>query len=110
MAKRVCAKPGCPTLVPTDAYRGLCDQHRRERDKTRGTKTERGYGPQHEAERARIQHLVDAGLTILCSRCNQPIRPGQRWSPDHNADRTGYLGPSHEHCNLKAAGKAAHGL
>ena len=110
MAKRVCRTPNCPTLVDADAYRGLCDQHRREWDRTRGSRTERGYGPEHEAERARVQRLMDAGITIICARCGKPIARGQRWSPDHNAERTGYIGASHEFCNLSAAGKAAHGL
>ena len=64
----------------------------------------------HEAERVRLQSLMDAGLTVLCCRCHKPIQPGQRWSPDHDADRTGYLGASHERCNLRAAGLASHGL
>ena len=110
MPKRVCRTPGCPTLIDADAYRGMCSPCLREWDRARGTKTERGYGAEHDAERARIQALFDAGLTILCARCSKPIKAGQRWSPDHNADRTGYIGASHERCNLSAAGKASHGL
>ena len=110
MAKRVCRTPGCPALIPADAYRGLCDEHRREWDRARGTRAERDYGPEHEAERRHIQSMLDAGLTIRCARCNEPILPGQRWSPDHNAERTGYIGASHEPCNLRAAGRARHGL
>ena len=110
MAKRVCRTPSCPTLVNADAYRGMCSPCLREWDRARGTKAERGYGPEHEAERKRLQKLIDAGLTIICARCSKPITNGQRWSPDHNADRTGYIGASHEFCNLSAAGRASHGL
>lgn len=110
MAKRVCPVPGCPTLVEAGAYRGLCDQHRRELNRARGTSTERGYGADHQAEKRRGEALIEAGALVLCCRCPEPILPGQRFSPDHTDDRAGYRGFSHEQCNLSAAGKASHGL
>ncbi len=106
MAKRRCRH--CPQLIPTTAYKGMCPTCRRTADQERGTTTQRGYGAQHQAERVRIQADLDAGNTILCCRCNQPILPGQPWSPDHTGDRTGYLGASHQTCNLSAAGRASH--
>ena len=109
MSLRVCRQPGCPTLIPTDAYRGFCGQHRREWDKARGSREDRGYGADHIAERERNQRLIDAGLTILCARCGQPVLPGQPWALDHTDDRTGYLGPSHKLCNDRAGGQKSHG-
>lgn len=109
MAKRVCSRPGCPTLVDVDAYRGLCDDHRKQRDRDRGTKAERGYGPEHDAERRRIQALMDAGLTIRCWRCHAALI-GRNWHLDHADDRTGYRGPACPDCNLHLAGRARHGL
>ena len=105
---KVCSRPGCPVLIPRDAYKGMCDAHRRQHDQNRGTRQQRGYGPAHQAERAAIQARLDAGVTILCARCGQRIQPGSPWHLDHNHQRTGYLGPSHEFCNLSAAGRAAH--
>lgn len=108
MGIRVCRKPGCPEIIDAAAYKGLCDVHRKEHDRSRGTRTERGYGPDHQTERARITKLINAGLTIHCARCHKPIRPGQPWALDHNDQRTGYLGPSHELCNDRAGGIASH--
>lgn len=106
MAKRRCRR--CPTLVPVNAYKGMCDPCRRAWDKARGSRTDRGYGPEHIAERASIQADMDNGKQFTCARCHEPIKPGQPWVPDHNDNRTGYLGPSHELCNNRAAGIASH--
>ena len=106
MAKRRCRR--CPTLVPTDAYRGMCDTCRKAWDKARGTREERGYGHDHQRTRADIQTDMDRGTPYHCARCGEPIEPGQPWHLDHNADRTGYLGPSHDLCNDRAAGQASH--
>jgi 5-methylcytosine-specific restriction protein A len=38
-ALKVCAKSGCPELVPT----GRCDEHERQDDRRRGTASQRGY-------------------------------------------------------------------
>jgi hypothetical protein len=105
MAKRVCAEPGCPTL--TDSTR--CTEHTRQRDKARGTRQARGYDAQHDRDRARWRKVIDLG-GWPCARCPHRIQPGEPFHLDHTADRTGYLGPSHEHCNLSAAGKARHGI
>lgn len=107
MTKRVCTKAGCPTLVPATAYRGLCDDHRRERDQQRGTRAERGYGADHQAERARWQQRIDSGHVVQCWRCGARI-VGTRWHLDHTDDRTAHRGPACISCNLTLAGKAAH--
>jgi hypothetical protein len=62
----------------------------------------RGYTNAHVARRRQLEPLVATGRTN-CSRCGQPIEPGQPWHLDHRDDRHGYLGPSHATCNLRAA-------
>jgi hypothetical protein len=52
---------------------------------------------------ARIQQ---GGVT--CARCGKALTSATPWHLDHNADRTGYLGPSCAACNTSAAGKASH--
>jgi hypothetical protein len=68
-----------------------------------GTPTERGYGTEHKAERARVARVVDAG-EAACSRCGGLIVPGTPWHLDHSDDRQSYRGPSHSSCNLRAGG------
>lgn len=105
---KVCSRPGCPTIIPNDAYKGLCEQHRHAYDRDRGTPAQRGYDAAHRAERARWQRLINASATVSCARCQQPLEPGQPWALDHNDDRTGWIGPSHQYCNNQAGGRAAH--
>jgi hypothetical protein len=108
MPYRVCIEPGCPTLI--DKAEGKrCKAHRATFEKRRGTKTERGYGAEHQRERRRLAPIVARGRT-RCSRCGELIRKGSAWVPDHNEDRTGYRGASHAECNNSAAGLAAHGM
>lgn len=107
---KVCPIPGCPTLVDAGAYRGLCDTHRKERDRNRGTTTQRGYGTQHQRTRAELAAAITRGDTILCWRCNQPITTTTDLHLGHDDhDRTITRGPEHGRgCNLKAAGQARH--
>ena len=42
-----------------------------------------------------------AGL-VNCSRCGEPIQPGEEWDLDHRDDRRGYLGAAHSRCNRRA--------
>lgn len=103
-AKKICAKPGCPR----PATGSLCTPHARAADKARGTREQRGYGQAHRNQRQAIAPQVATG-TVRCARCNDYIQPGQDWHLDHDDnDRTKYIGPSHKHCNLSAAGRAAH--
>lgn len=82
-----------------------CPAHAAAHERRRGTRTARGYGAEHDAERRKWQPFIDAG-GVLCVRCGREIVPGTRWSPDHTDDRTAYLGPAHEACNLRAAGRS----
>lgn len=66
--------------------------------------TARGYGTAHKAERKRWEPIVAAGDAI-CTRCQEPIDPGEPFDLDHNEDRTGYLGAAHVACNRRAGGR-----
>ena len=105
MSKTVCSTPGCPA----DAVRrGLCTDHARQRDRERGSREARGYGPDHQRQRTTWQQRMDAGHTVLCWRCGEPIDPSA-WHLGHDDhDRSITHGPEHARCNLSAAGKASH--
>lgn len=106
---KVCRIPGCPTLIPTDAYRGLCPEHRKQHDRDRGSSTTRGYGHQHQRTRAGIAAAITRGETIPCWRCNQPIVTTDDLHLGHDDhDRSITRGPEHADCNLTAAGKHRH--
>ena len=61
----------------------------------------RGYTNAHVARRRQLEPLVATGQASCC-RCGQLIQCGQPWHLDHRDDRSGYLGPSHATCNLRA--------
>ena len=65
------------------------------------------YGAKHQAERRRIQRLMDKGQLFPCSRHAESYCPGTpvdptNWELDHTDDRTGWLGPAHPPCNAYA--------
>ena len=103
MAKRVCAEPGCPTLVTT----GRCPAHRTPSPTTHRSWAERqrrantvdnwvrlhgylcpGWGrPAHESHDLTADHVTpvsrgggDGPLQVLCRACNS--RRGTKTSPD----------------------------
>lgn len=101
MALRVCTEPGCGELVKD----GRCDEHRRARDRARGTAAQRGYGQAHRSLRASWQRRMDDGERVLCWRCERPVDP-TAWQLGHcDNDRTRYHGPEHVACNLATAGR-----
>jgi hypothetical protein len=100
----VCAQPGCPAL--TEQRR--CPTHTRAQERARGTRTARGYGPQHVALRAQWAPLVATGL-VQCHRpgCPYLIPADAPWDLGHNdTDRSRYQGPEHRACNR--AGRPAY--
>jgi len=105
-ATRRCRAPGCPALVKADGT-GRCPTHEREHEAARGTTTERGYGADHQAERARWQYRLDHYGSLTCVLCGKPIRPADLWHLDHTPDRVGYRGPAHRYCNTSDGGKRA---
>lgn len=102
MSLRVCPVPGCPKLTTG----GRCQPHAAEQDRARGSRQQRGYGPDHDRLRAQLDPIVQAGQAI-CMRCTQPIPPGP-WDLGHTDDRTTWTGPEHPKCNRAAGGRAAH--
>lgn len=62
----------------------------------------RGYGADHQAERARWAPVVAEG-TVSCARCDETIKASDRWDLGHTEDRSGWTGPEHARCN-RAAG------
>lgn len=102
---KVCAEPGCPTLVPNGSR---CKIHAREQERRRGTKQRRGYTGTHDRLRADWAPRVAAGV-VRCWRCNQIIAPGSPWDLGHDDDdRAIHRGPEHAHCNRSAGGRQAH--
>ena len=63
MSLRVCSEPGCPEFVT----QGRCDDHRRAKDKARGTRQERGYGADYQAQ-LKSPEYVNA---THCAECGQ---------------------------------------
>ena len=108
-AKHPCAEHGCPVPVPHGTSR--CPEHTRERDRTRGTSTARGYGKTHRDTRTALAPLVATGRAT-CWRCGLPIAPGDPWDlGHHDTDRSITMGPEHANtCNRSAAGRSSHGL
>lgn len=87
----------CPTaaLVPRGKGRGRCPSCARAKDKARGTRQERGYGPDHDAERARWVPIVATGH-VKCWRCGEYIDADAAWDLGHDdLDRSKYRGPEH---------------
>src|SRR5262249_34584014 len=101
MRARACPHPGCPNLVA----KGRCPDHSRLHEELRGTRYERGYGAEYDAERRLWKRMVDAG-GVACRRCGEPTEPGPDWSLGHDDDdRSIIRGPEHgRKCNYSAAG------
>jgi hypothetical protein len=60
------------------------------------------YGRAHREVRRRFVPLVASGAAV-CSRCGDPIVPGEPWDLDHSDNGDGYRGVSHADCNRAAA-------
>lgn len=99
---RTCS--GCGrTYQPVNTQQRFCTSGCRERKLGPRRRVQRGdtYGSAHRRERQRWRPLVDNG-EVACARCGRLIVPGTPWHLDHDEDRSGYLGPSHSLCNLRA--------
>jgi hypothetical protein len=82
----------------------------------RGSTSERGYGRDHQVERAGWEPVVATG-TVRCAKgsdCQYAVNgvagligSDEPWDLGHTPDRTGYLGPMHTICNRTTAKKAA---
>ena len=92
---RVCAEPGCPELQPESR----CLEHRRQGERKRGTRQQRGYGAEHDRLRADYQRRMDKGERFTCWRCTKPIDPASWDLGHHDQDRSIYRGPECVSCN-----------
>ena len=61
---------------------------------------ERGYGEPHR-RKVKAERPLQVGKP--CCRCGWPMLAGQKIQLDHTDDRTGYLGWSHQACNVRAS-------
>ena len=103
-AVKICATHRCPRITSAR----YCAEHARAHDKARGTKAQRGYNKEFQAERRVWVTMVATG-EVRCWRCLKPILPGAEFHLGHDdSNRSIIRGPEHPFCNLSAAGKAAH--
>lgn len=74
----------------------------------------RGYGPEHQAARARyVAALRDGDPCAQCLHDGKPYHSMFRnrlaeLDLSHNDDRTGYIGLSYARCNRQDGGRRAH--
>lgn len=103
-AQRFCRS--CRIRIPKGTR---CDECARDYEEQRGTKADRGYGRDYQAERKRWAPIVATG-TVTCWRCGQLITATEPWDQGHDDnDRTVIRGPEHAYrCNRAAAGRSAH--
>lgn len=120
MPKRFCGCTGCPACASPDRKPGShgklfdldstgtlkcpgCQQHATAQRNARAPASARGYGPEHQAERARWEPVIAAGngrcAETVCLEDTRYIAPGTPWDLAHNETRTGYKGPAHQRCN-----------
>lgn len=101
MSKRVCAEAGCPTLVDAGTRDGRCDEHRRARDRARGTRQARGYDAEYDARRKRDLAALAQGQVLMCWRCERVVLPHDYSLGHCDDDRRVIHGPEHlRGCNL----------
>lgn len=70
--------------------------------------TARGYGADHQRERAKWKPRVQRG-DVDCARCGEPIEPDDHWDLGHTDDRTGWTGPEHASCNRRDGANKTNG-
>lgn len=99
MPKRWCI--GCRQLFDLDSTGTLrcpaCQAAATTARNARANTTARGYGSQHQAERARLLTLWQPG--DACVLCTRPMNSSRGLDLAHNEDRTGYKGLAHGACN-----------
>lgn len=62
---KVCSEPGCPRLQPETR----CIDHRRKREKTRGTRQQRGYDAAFEHAKQEPEYVN----ATHCTECGEPF-------------------------------------
>lgn len=104
MGLKVCAEPGCPALQAE----ARCLEHRRAKERQRGTRQARGYDADHDALAGVYQQRMDNGIGYLCWRCLKPLgtKRGADWVLGHcDINRGVYHGPEHPACNNATSGR-----
>jgi DNA-directed RNA polymerase subunit RPC12/RpoP len=100
---KVCSEPGCPNLQAESR----CLEHRRQQERARGTRQERGYDKAHDQLRAQYQERMDEGQVYDCWRCGQPV-DRTNWTLGHCDDnRSRYHGPECPPCDYATSGRTA---
>ena len=101
MTGRRCPGERCPRIL-TQGER-YCPQHAAEYEQRRGTRTQRGYGDEHQRLRRTWQSRLDAGEIVHCARCGERINPSA-WDLGHD-DQRRHRGPECIGCNRSAGGR-----
>jgi hypothetical protein len=96
-----CSVCGRTFLRKTGSHR-FCSAVCRERSRALQPGRRARYSFSHQELRRRVGRLVVAGAAV-CSRCGEPIDPGEPWDLDHEDNGVGYRGPSHAACNRATA-------
>lgn len=97
-----CSRAGCWQEA---GRRGLCDDHRPERERQRGTRQQRQYNAAHDQLRKQWAVKVRAG-GVNCARCGEPIAPDEPFDLGHDDhDRSIWVGPEHQRCNRATKGR-----
>jgi len=76
------------------AHQAAANQRQAQR---RGTTTQRGYGPPHQALRTQLIAQWIPGQP--CAHCGRPMTDRNDLDLAHTPDRTGYRGLAHSACN-----------
>lgn len=103
-APKRCARPECDEKMP-------CSTHQ-PANRRQASRHERGYGSEHDAERAAWVPKVDAG-GVHCRRGEKCLRypntlivPGKPWHLGHpDAECSTPTAPEHPRCNTSAPGR-----
>ncbi len=93
---RVCVEPGCGALCETTR----CATHTRAKDKSRGTRQQRGYDRAYDARRRADVQAMANGTVLSCWRCGEVVLPHD-YSLGHCDDSKQVIhGAEHYHqCN-----------
>lgn len=96
MPLTVCTEPGCPEL--TDRTR--CPAHRRQRERARGTRQQRGYDADYDRMRRGLEQQLAAGEVLTCWRCDHVVFPHDLSLGHCDDDRSILHGAEHLSCNV----------
>ena len=113
VSQRSCVECGKPAVSNRHSYCAWCAEHgenatrrreyeqrkQAERDASRPSAAERGYGTAHRRLRDEWAPRVAAG-GVMCARpsCGKPIHPGEAWDLGHVDGTSHYWGPEHRAC------------